>query len=59
VKVVNYWNTTEMLAYTDGSSALYVKADRPLGIAAVYVFNSASETRPPPHPYATYYTNYC
>jgi hypothetical protein len=50
VKVVNYWNTTEILAYTDGSSTLYVKADRPLGIAAVYVFDGVSETRPPPPP---------
>jgi hypothetical protein len=32
IKVVNYWNTTETLAYTDGSSTLYVRADRPLGI---------------------------
>jgi hypothetical protein len=50
VKVVNYWNTTETLAYTDGSSTLYVRADRPLGIAAVYVFDGVSETRPPPPP---------
>jgi len=50
VKVVNYWNTTQILAYTDGSSTLYVRADRPLGIAAVYVFDSVSETRPPPPP---------
>jgi hypothetical protein len=51
IKVVNYWNTTETLAYTDGSSStLYVRADRPLGIAAVYVFDGVSETRPPPPP---------
>jgi hypothetical protein len=50
VKVVNYWNTTETLAYTDGSSTLYVRADRPLGIAAVYVFDSVSQTIPPPPP---------
>jgi len=50
IKVVNYWNTTETLAYTDGSSTLYVRADRPLGIAAVYVFDGVSETRPPPPP---------
>jgi hypothetical protein len=50
IKVVNYWNTTETLAYTDGSSTLYVRADRPLGIAAVYVFDDVSETRPPPPP---------
>jgi hypothetical protein len=50
VKVVNYWNTTQILAYTDGSSTLYVRADRPLGIAAVYVFDGVSETRPPPPP---------
>jgi hypothetical protein len=50
VKVVNYWNTTETLAYTDGPSTLYVRADRPLGIAAVYVFDGVSETIPPPPP---------
>jgi hypothetical protein len=50
VKVVNYWNTTETLAYTDGSSTLYVRADRPLGIAAVYVFDDVSQTIPPPPP---------
>jgi hypothetical protein len=50
VKVVNYWNTTETLAYTDGSSTLYVRADRPLGIAAVYVFDGVSQTIPPPPP---------
>jgi hypothetical protein len=50
IKVVNYWNTTETLAYTDGSSTLYVRADRPLGIAAVYVFDSVSQTIPPPPP---------
>jgi hypothetical protein len=50
IKVVNYWNTAETLAYTDGSSTLYVRADRPLGIAAVYVFDGVSETRPPPPP---------
>jgi hypothetical protein len=50
IKVVNYWNTTETLAYTDGSSTLYVRADRPLGIAAVYVFDDVSQTIPPPPP---------
>jgi hypothetical protein len=50
IKVVNYWNTTETLAYTDVPLTLYVRADRPLGIAAVYVFDGVSETKPPPPP---------
>ena len=49
-KVVDLWNTTNILAYVEGPQTVYVKADRPLGIAAVYVFDSVSSTVPPPPP---------
>ena len=64
VKVVDLWNTTNTLAYVEGPQTVYVRADRPLGIAAVYVFDSVSSTvpppPPPPEPCRTVYANpYC
>jgi len=51
IKVVDLWNTTNVLAYVSGDqgSTIRVKVDRPVGLAAVYVF-SRSEGNPPPPP---------
>jgi hypothetical protein len=48
VKVVDMWNTTNVITYVKDSGTVNVTADRPLGIAAVYVFDSEYFTPPPP-----------
>jgi hypothetical protein len=51
IAVVDLWNTTNILAYVDGrdSNTVALRVDRPIGIAAVYVY-SGTEARPPPPP---------
>jgi hypothetical protein len=48
------WNTTNTLAYltpkNTGDVTIRVKADRPLGIAAMYIYDSTEATPPPPPP---------
>jgi hypothetical protein len=54
IKVVDMWNTTNVIAYatpsTTGDVTIQVKADRPLGIAAMYIYDSTQVTPPPPAP---------
>jgi hypothetical protein len=52
IKAVNLWNTTEVLAYVPGNSTntVYIRADRPIGLAAVYVYDSTEVRIPPPPP---------
>jgi hypothetical protein len=50
IKVVDLWNTTNVIAYVRGNSTVQVKADRPLGIAAVYVYSGTTVTAPPAPP---------
>jgi hypothetical protein len=48
VKVVDLWNTTNVLAFKTGSGDFVVKVDRPIGIAAVYTYDRTEERLPPP-----------
>jgi hypothetical protein len=50
IKVVDMWNTTNVIAYVTGNSTVQVRADRPLGIAAVYVYSGTTVSAPPPPP---------
>jgi hypothetical protein len=52
IKVVDLWNTTNVLAYVDGrnSNAVALRVDRPIGIAAVYVYSRTTARLPPPPP---------
>jgi hypothetical protein len=50
IKVVDMWNTTNVIAYVTGNSTVQVRADRPLGIAAVYVYSHTTVEAPPPPP---------
>jgi hypothetical protein len=50
IKVVDMWNTTNVIAYVKGNSTVQVRADRPLGIAAVYVYSGTTVEAPPPPP---------
>jgi hypothetical protein len=52
IKVVDMWNVTKILAYhtpeNPGDTTIRVKADGPLGIAAIYVYDSTDVTPLPP-----------
>jgi hypothetical protein len=54
IKVVDMWNVTKILAYhtpeNPGDTTIRVKADGPLGIAAIYVYDSTDVTQLPPPP---------
>ena len=54
IKAVNLWNTTEVLAFLDTSQGeggtIELKVDRPVGLAAVYIFDRVVEHLPPPPP---------
>jgi hypothetical protein len=50
VKVVDLWNTTNVLAFKTGGGDFIVKVDRPIGIAAVYTYARTEEKLPPPPP---------
>jgi hypothetical protein len=50
IKVVDMWNTTNVIAYVTGNSTVQIRADRPLGIAAVYVYSGTTVRAPPPPP---------
>jgi hypothetical protein len=50
IKVVDMWNTSNVIAYVTGNSTVQVRADRPLGIAAVYVYSHTTVEAPPPPP---------
>ncbi len=50
VKVVDLWNTTNVLAFKTGGGDFVVKVDRPIGIAAVYTYSRTDERLPPPPP---------
>jgi hypothetical protein len=50
IKAVSLFNTTEVLAYVRGNetSTIHIKADRPIGLAAVYAYDSTDVYIPPP-----------
>jgi hypothetical protein len=54
IKVVDMWNVTNILAYhtpeNPEDTTIRVKADGPLGIAAIYVYDSSDVTPLPPPP---------
>jgi len=50
VKVVDLWNTTSVLAFTQDSGTVSLKVDRPIGIAAVYTYERTEARLPPPPP---------
>jgi hypothetical protein len=50
VKVVDLWNTTNVLAFKTGGGDFVVKVDRPIGIAAVYTYDRTDQRLPPPPP---------
>ena len=52
IKAVNLWNTTEVVAYVKGSETdtIRFKADRPIGLVAVYAYHSSYTYIPPPPP---------
>jgi hypothetical protein len=52
IKAVNLWNTTEVVAYVKGSetNTIRFKADRPIGLVAVYTYYSSATYIPPPPP---------
>ncbi|MEM0384821.1 MAG: hypothetical protein QXV27_08245 [Candidatus Caldarchaeum sp.] len=47
IKVVDLWNTTNILAFSEGNG-VNVKIDRPVGLAAVYVYDRTVGHLPPP-----------
>jgi hypothetical protein len=61
IKVVDLWNTTNVLAYVDGrnSNTVALRVDRPIGIAAVYVYSRTTARLPPPPPPPPGRENYC
>jgi hypothetical protein len=61
IKVVDLWNTTNVLAYVDGrnSNTVALRVDRPIGIAAVYVYSRTEARLPPPPPPPPGRQNYC
>jgi hypothetical protein len=59
VKVVDLWNTTNVLAFKTGGGDFVVKVDRPIGIAAVYTYDRTVERLPPPPPPPRGGENYC
>jgi hypothetical protein len=61
IKVVDLWNTTNVLAYVDGrnSNAVALRVDRPIGIAAVYVYSRTEARLPPPPPPPRRGENHC
>jgi hypothetical protein len=61
IKVVDLWNTTNILAYVDGrnSNTVALRVDRPIGIAAVYVYSGTEARLPPPPPPPPGRENYC
>jgi hypothetical protein len=59
VKVVDLWNTTNVLAFKTGGGDFVVKVDRPIGIAAVYTYSRSEERLPPPPRPPTWGGNYC
>ncbi|MEM4274150.1 MAG: hypothetical protein QW420_07340 [Candidatus Caldarchaeum sp.] len=48
VKAVDMWNTSNVLAFSGGGNVLRVKIDRPVGLAAVYVYDRTVAHLPPP-----------
>jgi hypothetical protein len=50
IKAVSLFNTTEVLAYVRGNetSTIHIQADRPIGLAAVYAYDSTDIYIPPP-----------
>jgi hypothetical protein len=52
IKAVSLFNTTEVLAYVRGNetSTIHIRADRPIGLAAVYAYDSTDIYIPPPPP---------
>ena len=52
IKAVSLFNTTEVLAYVMGNetSTIHITADRPIGLAAVYAYDSTDIYIPPPPP---------
>jgi hypothetical protein len=52
IKAVSLFNTTEVLAYVMGNenSTIHIQADRPIGLAAVYAYDSTDIYIPPPPP---------
>ncbi|MEM2746935.1 MAG: hypothetical protein QXK69_10555 [Candidatus Caldarchaeum sp.] len=42
------WNTSNVLAFSGGGNVLRVKIDRPVGLAAVYVYDRTVAHLPPP-----------
>jgi len=53
VAVVDYWNTSNVLQVfypSQGNTRFEIKIDRPVGIAAVYVFSRSEARLPPPPP---------
>jgi hypothetical protein len=58
VKVVDLWNTTNVLAFKTGGGDFVVRVDRPIGIAAVYTYDRTDQRLPPP-PRTRGYENYC
>jgi hypothetical protein len=59
IKVVDLWNTTNVLAFKTNASDFVVKVDRPIGIAAVYTYDRSEEKLPPPPRPPTWGENYC
>jgi hypothetical protein len=52
IKAVSLFNTTEVLAYVRGNetSTIHIQADRPIGLAAAYAYDSTDIYIPPPPP---------
>ncbi|MEM4179704.1 MAG: hypothetical protein QXJ55_08550 [Candidatus Caldarchaeum sp.] len=48
IKAVDMWNTSNVLAFSGGGNVLRVKIDRPVGLAAVYVYDRTVANPPPP-----------
>jgi hypothetical protein len=59
IKVVDLWNTTNVLAFRTDANNFVVKVDRPIGIAAVYTYDRTVERLPPPPPPPPGRENYC
>jgi hypothetical protein len=59
VKVVDLWNTTNVLAFKTGGGDFVVRVDRPIGIAAVYTYDRTDQRLPPPPPPPRELENHC
>jgi hypothetical protein len=59
IKVVDLWNTTNVLAFKTGANDFVLKVDRPIGIAAVYTYDRSVEKLPPPPPPPVRGENHC